>query len=83
MKILSVALWFCFLPLISAQQLYSEEEIKRADRYLQANQLMILNKYDEALEMYEELLEDDPQNAVIHHDMARMYLAKEEFEKLY
>ena len=81
MKILSVALWFCFLPLISAQQLYSEEEIKRADRYLQANQLMILNKYDEALEMYEELLEDDPQNAVIHHDMARMYLAKEEFEK--
>ncbi len=64
-----------------AQERYTEEQIALQDRFIQANQYKLLAKYDQALEIYESIIEADPVNASVHHDMARVYLAQEEYAK--
>ena len=61
-------------------QRYSEDEIKLQDLYLEATQYKILDKYDKALEVYAKILESEPLNAAVHHDMARLYAAQEDYD---
>lgn len=42
--------------------------------FVEANQLKLLNKLDDALDIYKKILESMPTNAAVHHDMARIYL---------
>ena len=60
---------------------YSEKDIQLQHLYIQANQLKILNKYDDALELYKKILEDSDVNAAVHHDMARIYTALEDYDQ--
>lgn len=63
------------------QQRYDEVEIQVQDKYIKANQYKLLAKFDKALELYQELLVETPLNPSIHHDMARIYLAQEDYGK--
>lgn len=51
----------------------SEKEIGLEDLYIAASQKKLLNKYDEALKIYEKILSENEVNPAVHHDMARIY----------
>ncbi len=55
--------------------------MKKQALFVEANKLKLLSKYDEAIAIYDRLLKEDPLNATIHHDLARIYMAKEDFDK--
>lgn len=59
----------------------SEGDISVEDLYIAANQKRLLNKYDEALEIYQKILKNNTVNASAHHDMAKIYLAQDDEEK--
>lgn len=75
-----VLLLIVYLCNMSAQR-YSEEEIQLQDLYIQANQKKLLNKYEEAIEIYERILTKDPLNAAVLNDMARVYLAQDKLKE--
>jgi len=52
---------------------YAEEEIQVQDLYIAANQKKILQKYDEAIEIYNQILKKNEVTPAVHHDMARIY----------
>jgi len=52
---------------------YAEEEIQIQHLYIQANQKKILQKYDEAIEIYDQILKKNEVTPAVHHDMARIY----------
>ncbi len=62
---------------ISAQGIYSEDDIKVQRLFIQANQYKILGKFDKAIKSYESILDHDPLNAAAQHDLARVLLASE------
>ncbi|MFT6808046.1 MAG: tetratricopeptide (TPR) repeat protein [Saprospiraceae bacterium] len=51
----------------------SEEEIAIEALFIAANQNKIIGKYEEATKIYLKLLEKDPVNAAVLHDLARVY----------
>jgi len=59
---------------------YAEEEIQIQDLYIRANQKKILQKYDEALEIYTQILKKNEVSPAVHHDMARIYQAMDNKE---
>ena len=59
---------------------YGEEEVQLQDLYIRANQKKILQKYDEAIDIYKQILTKEEVNPAVHHDMARIYLALEKQE---
>ena len=52
---------------------YAEEEIQVQDLYILANQKKILQKYDEAIKIYSQILKKNEVSPAVHHDMARIY----------
>ena len=52
---------------------YAEEEIQVQDLYILANQKKILQKYDEALDIYARILKKNEVTPAVHHDMSRIY----------
>ena len=71
-------------PLMSQEKTitrYSEEDIGIEQLYIDANQKKILQKYDEAIELYNKILEKNELNASVHHDMARIYAAQGNFDQ--
>ncbi len=63
---------------ISQGQRFSENEISLEQMYIAAQQKKILQKYDEALEIYKKILDKNEVNASVHHDMARIYHAQKD-----
>lgn len=74
---------FFFLMGLSAvlAQRTSEAEIAKEAVFISANQKKLLGKYDEAAELYLKLLQEDPVNSAIWHDLARVYLAQGQNEE--
>jgi|GEM_PF-3031557 len=58
-----------------------EEDISMERLYIEANQLKILNKYEDAIKVYDKILDVSEVNAAVHHDMARIYLELEDNDK--
>lgn len=50
-----------------------EKEIGLEGLYIAASQKKLLNKYDEALKIYDKILSENEVNPAVHHDMARIY----------
>lgn len=65
----------------SHAQRYKEEEIQLQDLYIQAIQKKLLSKYDDAIKLYEKIVEKDPLNGAVHNDMAKIYLAQEKWNE--
>lgn len=68
------------IPLLLVAQVdrFSEEEIQDQQQFLEALQLRILEKYDEAIEAFVTLEEADPLNDVIQFELAKLYWVKKQ-----
>lgn len=64
----------------AAKERYTEDAILLQDLYIKANQKKLLGKYDEAAEILGELIEKEPLNASVYHDLARVHLALKEYD---
>ncbi len=58
----------------------SEAEIGLEDLYIKASQKKILNKYEDALKIYDQIISANEVNPAVHHDMARIYHEMENTE---
>lgn len=54
----------------------TEEEVKIEGKYIEANQLKLLGKLDEALKKFEEIVRQQKDNHAAHYEIARLYEAK-------
>ncbi len=58
-----------------------EDELSLESMYIAAYQQKMLEKYDGALKLYAQILEQNEVIASVHHDMAQIYKATEDYEK--
>ncbi len=77
-----VMLGFLLLPVlgIRAQQV-SEKEVKKEERYLEAEREMILGNADKAVELYQDILRENPDNYAAAYQIARIFSEQEEYDK--
>lgn len=54
----------------------SEAEVQEQAKFLDALQLRILERYDEAIVAFEALEKEDPSNDVVHFELAKLYWVK-------
>ncbi len=64
---------------------YSETQIAKESKFVDAAQLQLLGKFEEAVVLYEKILkdesEDEEQNDVIYFQMSRCFEALKDYEK--
>jgi len=73
MRLIFTCITILFWSTSIHSQRVSEEEVGVEAMFIAANQKKIIGKYDEAVKIYLKLLEKDPINAVVLHDLARVY----------
>lgn len=78
MKMRFVLIIYLILPLAMLAQVdrVSEAEVQEQAKFLDALQLRILERYDEAIAAFEALEKEDPSNDVIHFELAKLYWVK-------
>ena len=81
-KFLLLFLVFLFGNL-SAQvgERYSEDDISIHGKFVKASQKKLLRKYDDAISIYESILEKDMHNAVALFDLSRIYMMQDKEDK--
>jgi len=65
---------------VSAQRV-SEEAVNLEETFLEAEREMILGRDEKAMELYREVLRQDPDNAAAAYQTARLYMRQETYEK--
>jgi tetratricopeptide (TPR) repeat protein len=79
MKKILPFLFFTFTFTLHAQvgERYTEEDIKVHAQIVRASQKKLLRKYDDAIKIYEGILEKNRNNAVALFDLSRIYLVQD------
>lgn len=87
--ILNVVLVLTFLFLLSSCRLFKPQQAKNNAAFeqeinslmLDANKDLMLEKPEEALEKYKQIIKKQPKNATAHFQMARLLMASENYNK--
>ncbi len=66
---------------IDESKRYDEEGIAKETRFVNAAQLQLLAKYDEAIELYESILKEDGESAIVYFQLSRCYEAIKDIAK--
>lgn len=56
----------------------TQKEVDTAKKFIEAKQAVLLGNFDEAVTRFGKLLEDDPENDVLHYELGRIYYVQEE-----
>lgn len=83
MKNLLLALLIISIGSVTAQvnERYSEEDVNVQSKIVKASQKKLLRKYEDAIQIYEDILEKDRNNTVALFDLSRIYLTINNEEK--
>lgn len=81
----SIILFFiiCICPIFALGQIddlrKTEEEIQLEDKFLASKLYQIAGKQDEAIKLMDSLRKNNPQNAAIYFELAKLHYAKKEY----
>ena len=75
MRTLFLALFLLSYVLVSAQSEVSEQEVKREERFIEAKREALLGKTDDAIAMFETIVEEQAENDPAWFELARLRYA--------